>query len=319
MSVYPFIAAEKGAAQATRKACTLLSVSRSAYYQWSKQVPSAHAQEDARLAERITTIHHESRETYGSPRVHRQLRREGIRCGRKRVARLMSRRGLAGRSKRRFKTTTIADPAAGTVAKDHLRRTFTPASVELDQAWVGDITYLRTWEGWCYLATVIDLASRRVVGFATAGHMKTSLVTEAFTMALVARRPAPGLIFHSDRGSQYTSAAFRELLGGNGVVQSLSRPRQCWDNAVAESTSPPSRPNSSIVTLGRHVLPPGWPCSSSLRSSTTAAVCTRRWGTLPRRSMRPRGFANPPPPQRLKKCVRQIGASPPSLPWHLAP
>ena len=235
MSVYPFIAAEKGAAQATRKACTLLSVSRSAYYQWSKQVPSAHAQEDARLAERITTIHHESRETYGSPRVHRQLRREGIRCGRKRVARLMSRRGLAGRSKRRFKTTTIADPAAGTVAKDHLRRTFTPASVELDQAWVGDITYLRTWEGWCYLATVIDLASRRVVGFATAGHMKTSLVTEAFTMALVARRPAPGLIFHSDRGSQYTSAAFRELLAGNGVVQSLSRPRQCWDNAVAES------------------------------------------------------------------------------------
>ena len=235
MSVYPFIAAEKGAAQATRKACTLLSVSRSAYYQWSKQVPSAHAQEDARLAERITMIHHESRETYGAPRVHRQLRREGIRCGRKRVARLMSTRGLAGRSKRRFKTTTIADPAAGTVAKDHLRRTFTPASVELDQAWVGDITYLRTWEGWCYLATVIDLASRRVVGFATASHMKTSLVTEAFTMALVARRPAPGLIFHSDRGSQYTSAAFRELLGGNGVVQSLSRPRQCWDNAVAES------------------------------------------------------------------------------------
>ena len=89
--------------------------------------------------------------------------------------------------------------------------------------------------GWCYLATVIDLASRRVVGFATAGHMKTSLVTEAFTMALVARRPAAGLIFHSDRGSQYTSAAFRELLAGNGVVQSLSRPRQCWDNAVAES------------------------------------------------------------------------------------
>ena len=147
----------------------------------------------------------------------------------------MSRRGLAGRSKRRFKTTTIADPAARTVAKDHLRRAFTPASVELDQAWVGDITYLRTWEGWCYLATVIDLASRRVVGFATAGQMKTSLVTEAFTMALVARRPAAGLIFHSDRGSQYTSAAFRELLAGNGVVQSLSRPRQCWDNAVAES------------------------------------------------------------------------------------
>jgi transposase InsO family protein len=233
--VYPFIAAEQGAAQPTTRACALLSVSRSAYYQWSKHTPSAHARKDAQLGERITTIHHESRETYGSPRVHRQLRREGIRCGRKRVARLMGMRGLAGRSKRRFKTTTIADPAAGTVATDHLRRAFAPASLELDQSWVGDITYLRTWEGWLYLATVIDLASRRVVGFATADHMKTSLVTEALTMALVARRPAAGLIFHSDRGSQYTSTAFREILAVNGVVQSLSRPRQCWDNAVAES------------------------------------------------------------------------------------
>ena len=235
MSVYPFIAAEKGAAQTVRRACALLSVSRSAYYQWSQHTPSARAREDAQLGERITTIHHESRGTYGSPRVHRQLRREGIRCGRKRVARLMGTRGLGGRSKRRFKTTTVADPAAGTVATDHLRRAFTPASVELDRACVGDITYLRTWEGWAYLATVIDLGSRRVVGFATADDMKTSLVADALRMALVARSPAPGLIFHSDRGSQYTSAVFRELLASNGVVQSLSRPRQCWDNAVAES------------------------------------------------------------------------------------
>jgi putative transposase len=100
---------------------------------------------------------------------------------------------------------------------------------------VGDISYLRTWEGWCYLATVIDLASRRVVGFALADHMRTSLVSEALDMALKARRPAPGLVFHSDRGSQYTSHEFRQLLAANGVVQSLSRPRQCWDNAVAES------------------------------------------------------------------------------------
>ena len=235
MSVYPFIAAEKVAAGNAARACALLSVSRSAYYQWSKHTPSARADKDAQLGERIMGIHHESRGTYGAPRVHRQLRREGIRCGRKRVARLMGRCGLAGRSKRRFKTTTIADPAAETTATDRLRRAFTPASVALDRAWVGDITYLRTWEGWCYLATVIDLASRRVVGFAVADHMRASLVCDALKMALLARRPAAGLIFHSDRGSQYTSSVFRALLVSNGLVQSLSRPRQCWDNAVAES------------------------------------------------------------------------------------
>jgi putative transposase len=235
MSRYRFVAAEKGAAHAVRRACTLLSVSRSAYYQWSKSSPSPRARADAQLGERIAVIHKESRGTYGSPRVHRQLEREGIGCGRKRVARLMGARGLAGRAKRRFKTTTIADPAAGTVAPDRLRRAFAPASMALDQAYVGDITYLRTWEGWCYLATVIDLASRRVVGFAIADHMRASLVCDALRMALLARRPAAGLIFHSDRGSQYTSAAFRELLASHGVLQSLSRPRQCWDNAVAES------------------------------------------------------------------------------------
>jgi len=235
MSRYRFVAAEKGAAHAVRRACTLLSVSRSAYYQWSNHTPSARAREDARLGERITGVHKESRGTYGSPRVHRQLEREGIRCGRKRVARLMGTHGLAGRSKRRFKTTTIVDPEAETTATDRLRRAFAPTSVELDRAWVGDITYLRTWEGWCYLATVIDLASRRVVGFAIADHMRASLVCDALRMALLARRPAAALIFHSDRGSQYTSAAFRALLTSHGVLQSLCRPRQCWDNAVAES------------------------------------------------------------------------------------
>lgn len=107
--------------------------------------------------------------------------------------------------------------------------------MSLDSAWVGDITYIRTWEGWAYLATIIDLASRRVVGFAVRDHMRTELVTAALEMALTTRRPGPGLIFHSDRGSQYTSSAFRELLGRYHVRQSLSRPRQCWDNAVAES------------------------------------------------------------------------------------
>ena len=164
-----------------------------------------------------------------------QLRRDGVVCGRRRVARLMAACGLTGRCKRRWKRTTITDPSAPPPATDLVRRAFAPGLLELDRVWVGDITYLRKWEGWCYLATVIDLASRRVVGFAMADHMRVSLVTDALQMAITARRPRPGLIFHSDRGSQYTSATFRELLGAYGVSQSLSRPRQCWDNAVAES------------------------------------------------------------------------------------
>lgn len=235
MSRYRFIVAEKQAQRAVTMACAALEVSRSAYYQWSEQEPSVRAQEDERLGERIAGIHQESRGTYGSPRVHRQLAREGTRCGRKRVARLMSQRGLAGRCRRRFKPTTIADPEARDLAPDLLRRAFKPEDLGFDRVWVGDITYLRTGEGWCYLATVIDLASRRIVGFALAEHMRASLVMEALAMALRLRRPAPGLVFHSDRGSQYTSALFRQLLAAWGVVQSLSRPRQCWDNAVAES------------------------------------------------------------------------------------
>jgi putative transposase len=235
VSRYRFVAAEKLAARAVTPACAALEVSRSAYYEWSTQEISPRVQEDARLGERIARIHAESRGTYGSPRVQRQLAGEGTSCARKRVARLMAARGLAGRCRRRFKPTTIADPQARELAPDLLKRAFRPGGLAPNRAWVADITYLRTWEGWCYLATVIDLASRRVVGFALAEHMRASLVCEALEMALKARRPAPGLIFHSDRGSQYTSREFRQLLAASGLLQSLSRPRQCWDNAVAES------------------------------------------------------------------------------------
>jgi putative transposase len=235
MSRYRFVAAEKVAVHGASRACAVLKVSRSAYYQWSKHTPSARERQDAELGEHIARIHRESRGTYGAPRIQHQLRREGIACGRKRVARLMSGRGLAGRFKRRFKQTTIADPAAVGLASDRVQRAFAPGGLGLNRVWVGDISYLRTWEGWSYLATVIDLASRRVVGFALGDHMRTSLILEAMRMALKARRPRPGLIFHSDRGSQYTSHEFRLLLEGSRIVQSLSRPRQCWDNAVVES------------------------------------------------------------------------------------
>ncbi len=235
MRVYPFIAAEKAAGRTVRKPCVLLGVSRSAYYAWSETVPSKRAQADGVLTRQVSRVHEQSRGTYGAPRVHQQLRHEGVRTSRKRVARVMAKAGLAGRHKRRTKRTTIAGGATLPPAGDLLGRAFAPEAAPLDSAWVGDITYIRTWQGWAYLATVIDLASRRVVGFAVRDHMRTELVGAALEMALSSRRPAPGLIFHSDRGSQYTSNAFRELLGHHQVRQSLSRPRQCWDNAVAES------------------------------------------------------------------------------------
>lgn len=234
MKLYRFIAAEKVAGGNVERTCTVFSVSRSAYYEWSRDVPSAHARRDEELRSRIRDVHQESRGTYGAPRIHQHLRQEGERTSRKRVARLMAEEGICGRRKRRGRRTTIADGSAAPVG-DLLGRHFTPRQLSLDEAWVGDITYLRTWEGWAYLATVIDLASRRVVGFAVADHMRTSLVSDALAMAVKSRRPGKGLIFHSDRGSQYTSSAFRELLDKHQTRQSLSRPRQCWDNAVAES------------------------------------------------------------------------------------
>jgi transposase InsO family protein len=146
----------------------------------------------------------------------------------------MRAKGLVGVCPRRWRRTTIADPAADPVV-DLVKRAFGPGTVELDRVYVGDITYLRTWEGWLYLATVIDLGSRRVVGWSMADHMRSQLVCDALGMAIEHRSPAAGLIFHSDRDSQYTSGEFASLCGEHGVVQSMARPAQCWDNAVAES------------------------------------------------------------------------------------
>ena len=234
MNVYPFVEAEQAERRNVNKTCALLEVSRAAYYQWSQHTPSARARADQTLGERITTVHRDSRGTYGAPRVLAQLRREGLGVGRKRVGRLMRQRNLVGRCRRRFKRTTVADPQAPAVA-DLLQRRFDTAPLALDKVWCGDITYVRTWEGWLYLATVIDVASRRVVGWAMANHMRAELACDALRMALEGRAPAPGLIFHSDRGSQYTSGDFRKLLAAHKLRQSLSRPGQCWDNAVAES------------------------------------------------------------------------------------
>jgi putative transposase len=232
--MYPFIEAEKAEERSVNRACVVLEVSRAAYYEWHQQQPSPRTQEDQELTEIARAIFERSRRTW-APRVHQELRRQGVKCSRKRVARIMREQGIAGRYPKRWKKTTIPDPDPDPPAVDLIGRRFQPEDLTLNACWAGDITYVRTWERWMYLATVIDLASRRVVGWAMADHMRADLVCDALEMALSWRRPGPALIFHSDRGSQYTSRQFRELLAAHGVSQSLSRPWQVWDNAVVEA------------------------------------------------------------------------------------
>ena len=233
MTVDPFIEAEEAAGHSVKRCCGLLKISRAAYYERRVDAPSKREIEDKELLDKIMAIHTESKGTYGALRVHAALRQEGVDCGFRRVRRLMRTNGLEGRHKKRWRKTTTPDPAAER-AKDLICRQFGPC-VELDRRYVGDITYIMTWEGWAYLATVIDLASRRVVGWALADHMRTELVEDALTMAFLTRRPPAGVIFHSDRGSQYTSADYGKLARDNGVVLSVGMAGECWDNAVAES------------------------------------------------------------------------------------
>jgi transposase InsO family protein len=234
VNVYPFIEAEKAGSRSVKRACELLKVSRAAYYAARDGRACDRDREDAELTTRITAEHKRSKGRYGAPRIHAELRRQGRRHSRKRVGRLMRRAGLRGRAPKRWKKTTIADPAAAARA-DAIRRDFTADAAKINQRWCGDITYIATWEGWLYLATVIDIASRRVVGFALADHLRTELVADALANAVAARDPAPGVIFHSDRGCQYTSAAFAHLAQDCQVALSVGRKGQCWDNAVAES------------------------------------------------------------------------------------
>jgi len=188
--------------------------------------------EDIRLLSRIQSIHSASRGTYGSPRVHRQLRREDIRSGRKRIERLMREAGLRGRVRRRFRRTTDSDHTLP-VAPNTLNQQFSVDSP--DRVWAGDITYVPTASGWGYLAVILDLCSRMVVGWAMADHMRTELVEGALRMALGARVPSNDLLHHSDRGSQYASGAYRALLAEHGIAVSMSRRANCYDNAVVES------------------------------------------------------------------------------------
>ncbi len=215
--------------------CRALRVSRSGFYAWETRGPSERARQDQRLRVHIRAAFRKSRRRYGSPRVHRQLRAQGVRCGRKRVERLMREDGLVARPRRRYRRTTDSSHALP-VPGNLVARTFDVAQVAgPNRVWVSDLTYIPTGEGWLYLATVLDLGTRRVVGWSMRATLEVELALDALQMALARRCPAPGLVHHSDRGVQYASTAYRELLEAHGAVASMSRKGNCWDNAVAEA------------------------------------------------------------------------------------
>ncbi len=213
--------------------CQVLSVSRSGFYAWKHRQPSRRSQENHMLTTQIQQVFQQSCKTYGSPRIHAELLARGFTVGRNRVAHLMRQIGLCARAKRRFRATTDSNHD-WPVAINLLKRQFhTP---EPDLAWCADITYIPTTGGWLYLAVILDLFSRRVIGWSMAAHLGTQLVLEALNAALGQRVPAPaGLLFHSDRGAQYASHSYQQALSQAGITSSMSRRGNCWDNAVVES------------------------------------------------------------------------------------
>ncbi|HEX9054187.1 MAG TPA: IS3 family transposase [Gemmatimonadales bacterium] len=215
--------------------CRVLRVSRSGFYAWVQRGPSARAQGEEELREAVRRAFRENHGRYGSPRILRDLRAQGIRTSKRRVERLMREEGLRARPRRRFVVTTDSAHAEA-VASNQLERQFSVDAVAgPDRVWVSDITYLWTAQGWLYLAVVLDLATRRVVGWGLGATLETTLVLQALRMALGRRRPPTGLLHHSDRGCQYASAAYRAALAAAGITASMSRKGNCWDNAVAES------------------------------------------------------------------------------------
>jgi putative transposase len=229
---FRLIEAEK-AEHSISRLCKVLGVSRVGFCAWRRRPPSARAARDAELERLVAAVFAESRETYGAPRVHAELRARGVRVGKKRIGRLMRRLELEGVSRRgKRRRTTTPDPAAPP-APDLVKRRF--AAERPDQLWLADITYLPTYEGWLFLAVVMDVCSRKIVGWAMREDLKAELVVDALGMAVARRRPKPGLVHHSDRGSQYTSLAFGRTLRESGLVASMGRRGDAYDNAPIES------------------------------------------------------------------------------------
>ncbi len=255
MSAFKLIEAEK-ANHSIPRLCRMLGVSRSGYYAWKSRPPSERARFDAVLSEKIETIHTNSRATYGAPRVHAELRAIGIRCARKRVAKLMRRAKLSGCMRRRRIRTTRRD-AMQEVAADLVARNF--SSKLPDRLWVADITYVRSGEGFIYLAFLLDACSRKIVGWSMATHLRSELVVDALQMAILRRKPAPGLVHHSDRGAQYTSLSFGRRLEEEGLIPSMGRVGSAYDNALAESF---------VATLKTELLyRNGWLTRQAVRSA----------------------------------------------------
>jgi putative transposase len=212
--------------------CRVLSVSVSGYYAWRKRTPSLHSREDAQLAEKVKKAFQDNRCVYGSPRVHAELRAQGLHCARKRVARLMREQGLCAQRPGHRTTTTHSDKNAQ-VAPNLLRRDFHAEAP--NQKWVSDTTYIWTREGWLFLAVVLDLFSRMVIGWSMSAIQDATLVVQALHMAVARRRSQAGLLHHSDRGSTYTSESYQALLQQEGMQVSMSRTADCYDNAAMES------------------------------------------------------------------------------------
>jgi putative transposase len=255
VSAFRLIEAQK-ATHSVPKLCCVLGVSKSGYYAWRRRPPSGRSRFDAVLAEKIVTIHRNSRATYGSPRVHAELAAIGIRCSRKRVARLMRQQKLRGCLRgRRVKTTYRA--AVQQAAADLVGRNF--AAAEPDRLWVADITYVRSGEGFLYLAFILDVCSRKVVGWSMATHLRTELVADALGMAIARRKPSPGLVHHSDGGMQYTALSFGKRLEDAGLVPSMGGVGSAYDNALAESF---------VATLKTELLYQGrWPTRQDARTA----------------------------------------------------
>jgi putative transposase len=218
-----------------RLMCRVLAVSPSGFYAWRFRGPSKRSEANQRLKLHIRAVHRRAKKRYGAVKVHRELKAQRISCGKNRVARLMREDGLRSKRARHFRVTTQSGHAQP-VAENHVARHFSlEENRERDRVWAADITYIPTREGWLYLAVILDLASRRVIGWSIDRLLDRTLVLNAMMLALTLRRPARGVLHHSDRGSQYASTEYQRLLIAHGMTLSMSRAGDCWDNAVAES------------------------------------------------------------------------------------
>jgi len=230
---YAVIREQATAGHSVKELCGLLEVSASGYYAWCGGKPGKRAVADQALVEQIQRVHLSSRRTYGSPRITKTLRKQGMKCGKKRVARLMKQKGLHGAQKARFRPRTTDSRHDLPISPNRLADL--PGVERINQVWVSDITYIPTLEGWLYLAAFMDLKSRKIKGWTIRDHMRTELVETAFRQAVYREGPIPGLIAHSDRGSQYASREFRRLLEQHQVLSSMSAKGNCYDNAAMES------------------------------------------------------------------------------------